>query len=160
MPRKSCMMVPATLGLALAIGAWVGADEPKNVPPAQQPKGAGQTIGQAVENAVQGVKSGARATTEAVAEQIQQIRNSVHDQGVHARVYSRLHWDKSLQDCRIDVDVKDGTAILQGTVHSLQAKGKAAELARDTLGVDRVDDRLTIEPATPEHSGSAAKAQP
>jgi hypothetical protein len=50
-----------------------------------------------------------------------------------------------------------GFAVLHGAVKSLHARTKAVELARDTLGVDRVDDRLTIEPAAPADCGSAAK---
>src|SRR5262249_23470976 len=94
-----------------------------------------------------GIKRGARATTETVSEQYQRIKASVHDMNLHARVYSRLHWDKNLQDSRIEVEVNDATAILKGSVQSQQAKTRAEELARDTLGVDRVDDRLTIEGA-------------
>lgn len=79
--------------------------------------------------------------------------------GVHARVYSRLHWDKDLSDSRIELEVKDGTAILRGPVKSLEAKAKALLLARDTIGIDRVDDHLTIDPsATAEPTPSPASA--
>jgi osmotically-inducible protein OsmY len=157
MPRRLWVIVPAALGLALAIGTWVGADEPKVVPLAQQSKDSAQGIGGAVDDVVKGVKRGARATTDTVSEQFQKIKTSVHDMGVHARVYSRLHWDKNLHNCRIEIEVKDATAILQGSVQSPQAKVRAEELARDTLGVDRVDDRLTIEPATTEAPGTTAR---
>jgi osmotically-inducible protein OsmY len=159
MARKLWATVPPALGLALAMGTWGGADEPKVIPAAQQqqPKDAGQKIGDAVDDVVQGVKRGARATTETVSEQVQKIRTSVHDMGVQARVYSRLHWDKNLHNCRIEIEVKEGTAILAGSVVSLQAKAKADELARDTLGVERVDDRLTVEPGATEAPASVAK---
>ncbi len=45
--------------------------------------------------------------------------------GVQARVYSRLHWDKDLNDSTIELEFKDGVAILHGTVKSLVAKAKA-----------------------------------
>ena len=69
--------------------------------------------------------------------------------GVQSRVYSRLHWDKDLNDAKIDLEFKDGTATLRGTVKTVKAKAKAVELARDTVGVDRVVDQLTIEPDPP-----------
>jgi osmotically-inducible protein OsmY len=140
-------MGPAALGLTLAIGTWTGAGEPKPAPPAQQPKDTGQRIGGAVDSVVQSVKRGAQATSETVADQFHKIRTSVHDMGLHARVYSRLHWDKDLYNCPIEVEVKESTAILRGSVPNLQVKARATELARDTLGIDRVDDHLTIEPA-------------
>jgi len=152
MLRKSWVIVPAALGLAFAVGTWGAAQEPKDLPPTpppQQPRGTGEAIGDTVDNVVQSIKRGARATTETLQEQYQRARTTVHDMGVQSRVYSRLHWDKDLYDAKIDIEFKEGTAILRGTVRTLQAKAKAIELARDTVGVDRVDDHLTIEPASP-----------
>ena len=48
--------------------------------------------------------------------------------------------------------------LLRGTVKTLRAKAKAIELARDTVGVERVDDHTTIEPASAaEETDTAAK---
>jgi uncharacterized iron-regulated protein len=163
MPRKFRAIVPAALGLALAAGTWGAAQEPKDLPPTpppQQPKGAGESIGETVDNVVQSIKRGARSTSEALQEQFQRVRASVHNMGVQARVYSRLHWDKDLYDAKIDPEFKDGTATLRGTVKSLKAKAKAIELARDTVGVDRVDEHLTIEPSSPaDDPGPANKTK-
>jgi hyperosmotically inducible periplasmic protein len=68
--------------------------------------------------------------------------------GVQARVYARLHWDKALNDAAISVEVQKGGLItLRGTVADRSAKTKAAELTRDTVGVERVVDDLKIVPA-------------
>jgi hypothetical protein len=154
MTRTIRTIVPTAL--CLTFGAWAyghgAADEPKDLPPtppAQQPKGTGEAIGDTVDNVVQSIKRGARTTAETVQEQYHKAKASVHDMGVQARVYSRLHWDKELADSKIDLEFKDGTASLRGTVKSLLARTKAVDLARDTIGVDRVEDHLTIEPATP-----------
>jgi len=81
--------------------------------------------------------------------------------GVQTRVYSRLHWDKNLGDARIDIEVKNGTAILRGAVKTLQAKTRALELARDTIGVARVDDHLTIDAVSPaDASERSEKTKP
>jgi hypothetical protein len=160
MPRKSWAIIPAALGLSLAAGTWGTADEPKDLPPtppAQQPKSTGEAIGEKVENVVESIKRGARTTTETLQEQYQRAKNSVHDMSVQARAYSRLHWDKDLNDAKIDLEVKDGTAILRGAVKTLPAKLKAIALARDTVGVDRVDDHLTVEPVATEEPGRPAK---
>jgi len=153
------VIVPATLGLALAAGAWVAAQEPKDLPPApppQQPRGVGETIGETVDGVVQGVKRGARETSETLQGQYQRARTSVHEMGVQARVYSRLHWDKDLNDSKLDLEFKDGTATLRGSVKTLRAKAKAVELTRDTVGVERVDEHLTIEPDSPGDQGGPA----
>src|SRR5689334_19303343 len=103
--RSSWVMVPAALGLVLAIGSWVGAEDPKAAPPATQPKDTSQKVGQAVDDVVKGIKRGTRATTEAVSESVQKIRASVHDMGLHARIYGRLHWDKDLHNSQVNVEV-------------------------------------------------------
>jgi osmotically-inducible protein OsmY len=152
MKPTSWAIVPAALALALTIEIRATADEPKDLPPtppAQQPKAIGERVGQAVDDAVQGVKRGVRNTRDTLKEEYQKARTSVHDMGVHSRVYSRLHWDKDLADAPIEVDFHEGVATLKGSVKTLKAKVKAATLARDTIGVERVDDHLTVETVAP-----------
>jgi len=152
MPRKTWVIVPAALGMTLSAGIWGTAQEPKDLPPtppAQQPRGAGEVIGGTVDSVVQGIKRGARTTSETLQEQYQKARASVHNMGVQARVYGRMHWDKDLTGDEIDVVVKDGTAILRGVVKTAREKVKAVELARDTVGIEQVDDQLTIVAASP-----------
>jgi len=152
MKPTSWAIVPAVLALALAVETRAGADEPKDLPPtppAQQPKATGEKVGQAVDDTVQSIKRGVRATRDSLKEEYQKARTSVHDMGVHSRVYSRLHWDKDLANAPIEVDFHEGVATLKGSVKTLQAKVKAATLARDTIGVERVDDHLTVQAAAP-----------
>jgi len=152
MPTKTWALVPAALGLALAFGIGGTAQEPKDLPPTppvQQPKGPAEVIGETVDDVVKSIKRGARATTETLQEQYQQARATVHSMNAQARVYGRLHWDKDLEGDRVDVEVKEGIATLRGAVKTLRAKAKAIELARDTVGISRVDDQLTIEAASP-----------
>ena len=166
MPRQFWSIVPATLILALATGTGTGgiAQEPNDrppTPPAQQSKGTGEAVGGAVDGVVESIKRGAKSTTETLQEQYQRAKSSVHGMTVQARAYGRLHWDKDLNDAKLDLEMKDGTAILRGTVKSLQARAKAIALARDTVGVDRVDDHLTIESADPfDEPGQGLKPGP
>jgi hypothetical protein len=154
MMRKTWAIAPTVLclGLTLAIPCWGAGDQPKDpppTPPAQQPKGTGDTIGEQVKDVVKGLKRGAQKTADAVREEYQRARASIHDMSVQARVYSRLHWDKNLVDSKIDIEVQGSVATLRGTAKSPTAKTKAVTLARDTIGIDRVDDQLTIETAAP-----------
>ncbi len=139
MSWKHGVMVPAVLGLTLTVGTWGIAQQPKT----------SETLGEKVEDVVEGIKRSARTTSESLKEEYQKVRASVHDMGVQSRIYSRLHWDKDLNNSKLELEFKEGTVTLHGTVKSLVVKAKAAELARDTVGVDRVDDHLTIEPAAP-----------
>ena len=65
--------------------------------------------------------------------------------GVQGRVYGRLHWDKSLENAKLEISVCDNHAVvLSGNVASTAAKEKAEELARDTIGVGSVVNELTV----------------
>ena len=76
-----------------------------------------------------------------------QIRKSVENMGVQGRVYSRLHWDKALEKATIDVEVRDEhVVVLKGSVPNQAARQKAVQLARDTVGVTQVVDRLAVAP--------------
>src|SRR6185436_16717767 len=73
------------------------------------------------------------------------VRKSVERMGVQGRVYGRLHWDKALESATLDIDVRDGqVVVLKGQVASANARQKAEQLARDTLGVGSVVNELTV----------------
>jgi hyperosmotically inducible periplasmic protein len=74
-----------------------------------------------------------------------QIKKSVERMGVHGRVYSRLRWDKQIQEASIDIEVRDeSTVVLRGQAPSAAAKAKALQLAQDTVGVSQVIDEVTV----------------
>lgn len=77
----------------------------------------------------------------------EEARGAVNRMGLQARVYSRVRWDKALENETIEIDVQAADAVvLRGSVKSDVAKHKAIELARDTVGVARVVDELTVAP--------------
>ncbi len=116
--------------------------------PAQDPS-AGQKVGAKVDSAVQDIKSGLRKAGDAAREQFQQAKTSVHNMSVESRVYGRIHWDKALNDANIDLSGgSEGVITLDGTVANAQAKVRAVELARETVGVTQVVNRLAVRPAT------------
>lgn len=97
----------------------------------------GERVGSALDRAGEQLKEG-----------WDRVRNEVERMGVAGRVYARLRWDKGIQGASVNVDVvDDGTATLRGTVPTADAQRKAVELTRDTVGVERVVDELTIAPA-------------
>ena len=129
------------LGIALLVAPCV-AQEPKDAPKEAEPK-AGGTF----DNAVKSIRRGAQEAEDALKEQYAKARTAVHNMGVSARVYGRLHWDKALNDSKVDIEVtENGHTTLTGVVADAKAKAKAVELTRDTVGVTQVVDRLTITP--------------
>jgi osmotically-inducible protein OsmY len=126
--------------IGLAVGvlcAAAAAQAPQSPQPQSQPGTAAQ-IGEKID----------RGLSQIGAELSQgwaDIRKSVEKMGVQSRVYGRLHWDKALQDATLEIEIRDGQVVtLKGNVSSLEAKGKAVQLARDTVGVNNVTDELTV----------------
>ncbi len=63
------------------------------------------------------------------------------------RVYSRLHWEKSLAGSNLEVvEATGGVTVLRGTSPTIKAKTKALELARNTTGVTEVLDEIVVAP--------------
>jgi osmotically-inducible protein OsmY len=130
--------------------------------PAQE-EGAAQRIRRRIEE-------GAGKLAEEVREAWTEVRKRVDELGVQGRVYGRLRWDKALADDPINVDVEkkftddESTVILTGRVPDEHAREKALQLARDTVGVREVVDRLQVAPRPrtqePASNGRASAAEP
>jgi hypothetical protein len=141
MKRISQGLSGSLLGIALLAVPCV-AQEPKDAPKETEPKSGGT-----FDSAVQSIKRGAQAAEDALKEQYAKARTAVHNMGVSARVYGRLHWDKALNGSKVDIEVTEGGhTTLTGVVADAKAKAKAVELTRDTVGVTQVVDQLTITP--------------
>jgi osmotically-inducible protein OsmY len=96
------------------------------------------------------IREGAKDVANQLEEGFEKVRASVDRMSVAGRVYARLRWDKALNNASISVDVsKDGVTTLHGTVGNEAAKKKAEDLARDTVGVDRVTNELEVVAAPP-----------
>ncbi len=137
-----------TFGL-LACFAITRAQDPQ--PPDTAPKSA---VKDKLDSAVESVKKGAQSAADAVKEQYHRALESVHGLGEHGRIYARFHWDKHLQQAKIEITVKRGVATLTGTVPTAKAKAKAIELAEDTVGINKVIDHLTVTSPAPVPSRS------
>jgi hyperosmotically inducible periplasmic protein len=75
------------------------------------------------------------------------------DPGITTAVKSRLAADDTVKAYKIDVDTKDKTVTLTGTVDTAEAKTRAVEVARATNGVSSVVDQLTVAPKPVATSG-------
>lgn len=108
-------------------------------------QGAGEKAGEKLDRAIENVKKGVKGVAEEVRESFAKTKASVNAMGVESRLYGRLHWDKSLNSATIEVQVdRDGVATLRGAVTDGLTKTKALSLANETVGVNRVIDRLTV----------------
>jgi hyperosmotically inducible periplasmic protein len=67
-------------------------------------------------------------------------------------ITTKINWffvgEDRLKDSDIDVDTKDGTVTLKGTVRTSAGRARAMELARTTDGVKRVTNQLVVRAAS------------
>src|SRR5690349_8923010 len=94
-----------------------------------QAQGVGEKLGEKIDRGVERLGSELRQGWA-------DIRRAADRMGVQARVYARLHWDKTIQPASIDIAVTDSsTVVLKGSVPTNAAKVKARQIAEDTVGV-------------------------
>lgn len=103
-------------------------------------QGVAERVGNGLDNAGRGIKNG-------IQNAFSKTQNAVHNQDIMSRVYSRIHWDKTLVGSTLELEVLDGgTAVVRGAVPDTAARQRAVLLARDTVGVTQVVDQLTVLP--------------
>ena len=101
-------------------------------------QGPAQRVGQALDNAGKNIRRG-------VENGVARGEMSAQERELLARVYHRVHWDKTLVNTSLEFVVQlDGTVILRGAVADEAAKKKAADLAINTVGVTKVVDEMVI----------------
>jgi osmotically-inducible protein OsmY len=69
---------------------------------------------------------------------------SVDDVWITTKIQSQYFLDQLVKGRNIDVDTRQGVVSLKGTVSSTAGREAAVAIARDTEGVTRVVDRLTM----------------
>jgi hyperosmotically inducible periplasmic protein len=108
--------------------------------PARAQEGAAERAGEALDNAGRNIRRG-------VENAVARGRTSAQEQELLARVYGRIHWDRTLIGSSMVLEVQEGgTTVLRGSVPTKVARDRAVVLARDTIGVTQVVDELVITP--------------
>ena len=118
-------------------------------------------VTQGLDNAGRAVRRGFQSAGQAVQGGFIKTRTSVHNMEVVSRVYSRLHWDKSLTTSNIELEVTNGgIATVTGVVPDDAAKAKALTLTSETVGVLQVVDQIVVTPPVPPIRPGAAPIVP
>lgn len=79
------------------------------------------------------------------------------DKEVAAAVRDALLYDPRVKLFNVEVEVSDGTVTLRGEVDNLAAKRSAEQDARNTLGVDRVVNRIKVKPVNSDLDAKVAE---
>jgi osmotically-inducible protein OsmY len=68
------------------------------------------------------------------------------DATIKENIEAHLCWDSCLETSGVDVEVKDGSVVLKGSVPSLRSRAAAEEDARSIRGVREIRNLLIVEP--------------
>lgn len=108
-------------------------------------EGVVEKAGRSLDEVGRGIKRGMIELGEGFRTRFEGVRTDVQRMGIPTRVYSRIHWDKTLYNARIEVHAfRDGSVLLRGTVADVAARDRAVGLAKDTVDVTGVIDELTV----------------
>jgi osmotically-inducible protein OsmY len=105
-----------------------------------QGSGTGTTVGQKMDRAADKV---ADTTANASAK----VATAADDTAITAKVKAALIAEPGLKSTDINVDTKEATVTLSGTVASNELRDKAKQIASSTNGVKNVVDNLVVKSA-------------
>lgn len=77
---------------------------------------------------------------------VQKVDAFAQETEISGRIKSKMALDEVVRARTIGVSTTDGVVTLAGTVRSIAERDQALRLARDTEGVTRVVDHLTVLP--------------
>ena len=81
---------------------------------------------------------------ESVAVGANEAQRVLSDAGLTAKIKAKMALDDTISAAAIDVDSNGSTVTLSGRVESQAGRSRAVQLARETEGVTRVVDQLTV----------------
>ncbi len=74
----------------------------------------------------------------------QTVGEEIDDATITTKIEAKLTGDSEVSAYNVDVDTNDGVVRLSGEVEKAEAKAEAEKLARDTEGVRRVINEITV----------------
>ena len=92
------------------------------------------------------IKKGAEKTAEGTKSISKKVGEEITDDSITTAVKTKLLADSKVGGLKINVDTDKHVVTLTGTVKSAAEKAEAIRLAKTTKGVNKVVDKLTIQP--------------
>ena len=104
----------------------------------------GQTTAADRDDRVEHARETGAEVGEKVAVGAERASHALDDAGITAKVKSKILLDDTLKGSEVSVSTTDGVVSLGGSVANADQHQRAVSLARETSGVERVDDHLTV----------------
>ena len=126
----------------VALSYWNGSAIWPNRHPASPSTAVGTTGIDTEKARARGAELGEKAATAA-----NKAQETLKEAAITTKIKAKMTLDDSVKARSIDVSTTGGVVTLGGTVESVAERNRAVALARETDGVTRVVDRLTVQPA-------------
>jgi osmotically-inducible protein OsmY len=97
-----------------------------------------------IETAKERAREAGRAIGDTAKQAASQLDEALSDGALTAKIKSKMTLDDLVNARSINVDTKDRVVTLTGTVASARERERAVALAKETKGVARVEDKLTL----------------
>jgi hyperosmotically inducible periplasmic protein len=123
-------------GSFLLLGYWAGRDRS-----AQPSSSAVDTSGPST---TERARERAAELGEKAVEASAKVQGTVTEAGITAKIKAKMALDDSVKARSIDVTTSGSVVTLSGTVNSVTEHDRAVMLARETVGVSQVVDRLGV----------------
>lgn len=113
---------------------------------ATAPQGAGETIKKGATKTKDGVVKGAKVVGNKTKDGVSKTGEIMTDGWITSRVSARFVNEDTLKNSDINVDTNDHIVTLKGTVLTPAGRARAGVVAKQTEGVRRVVNNLTVVP--------------
>ncbi|MCV0439116.1 MAG: BON domain-containing protein [Hydrogenophaga sp.] len=108
-------------------------------------KDAGTELRADTRDAAQDLKAAGSSAADTLSETGERMASGAADMAITAKVNAALAGDAQLSALKIDVDTSNGMVELKGTAPDAASRDRATMLASAVEGVQRVENRLTVE---------------
>jgi len=105
-----------------------------------------ETVATAGRTGAEVAKRAGQEISQKTAEAAKTAQEALSDGGLTAKIKAKMTLDDTVKALDLNVDTVDGVVTVTGKVRSSAERERALALARETNGVRKVVDRITIEP--------------
>ena len=103
--------------------------------------------GSAVEQAAQATKDAAITGAQKTKDVVAATPGKIDETWLTAKIAGKINADDALEDVDVDIEVKKNVVTITGDVPSVAVRERVLRIARETEGVARVIDSMTVRPA-------------
>ncbi len=105
---------------------------------------AAEKTGNAIEKAASATKSAVVTGAKATADAVRKTPEKIDETWITTKIAGKINADDALEHVDVDVKVKQNVVTITGDVPSTALRDRVLRIARETVGVERVIDQMTV----------------